>query len=165
MSKCDDLVGQKFGRLTVISRAENVKRLTRWNCICECGNSTVVYGGHLRSGATKSCGCLCKETASKNNSTHRKTKTRLFTTWQNMFTRCNNKNHKQYKNYGARGIQVCDEWKDFVIFYEWAIQNGYNDNLTIDRIDNDGNYCPENCQWITLSENVKKEWRKRKNEK
>ena len=156
---CKDLVGFRFGRLFVISRAENIKRLTRWNCLCDCGNKTVVYGCHLKSGATKSCGCLNKEVASARLKTHGKTNTRLFRIWQNMHKRCEYEGHHLYYRYGGRGIKVCDEWKEFIPFETWAIINGYEEHLTIDRIDVNGNYTPQNCQWITRSENTKKSWR------
>lgn len=161
---CKDLVGVRFGRLVVISRAENIKRNTRWNCRCDCGNEIVAYGCHLKSGRTKSCGCLNSELASDRFKTHGKTNTRLFCIWQNMHKRCEYQGHKQYKNYGGKGIKVCEEWKDFVSFFEWSMANGYRDDLTIDRINPSGNYEPSNCQWLTRSENIKKSWRDRKNE-
>ena len=160
---CKDLVGVRFGRLIVVSRAESVKRNSRWLCRCDCGNEIVVYGCHLRSGATKSCGCLNNELVSDRFKTHGKTKTRLFRTWQNMRKRCENPKLKSYKNYGGKGVKVCEEWKDFVSFCDWAVANGYRDNLTIDRINPNGNYEPSNCQWLTRSENSKKSWRDRKN--
>jgi hypothetical protein len=159
---CQDLVGVRFGRLVVVSRAESVKRNSRWLCRCDCGNEIVAYGGHLKSGATKSCGCLNREKASGRFKTHGKTKTRLFRIWQNMHKRCEYQGHKQYKNYGGKGIKVCKEWSDFQAFYEWAISNGYGDDLTIDRINPNRNYEPSNCQWLTRSENIKKSWRDRK---
>lgn len=158
-----DLVGVRFGRLLVVSRADRIKRLARWNCICDCGNQIIVYEGHLKSGATKSCGCLNSEKTSQRFKTHGKTNTRLFSIWQNMHKRCEYKGHKQYKNYGEKGVCVCKEWSQFEIFYNWAVASGYQDGLTIDRINPSGNYEPENCQWLTRSENAKKSWRDKRN--
>lgn len=160
---CKDLTNQRFGRLTVVSRADNIKRLTRWNCLCDCGTAVVVYGGHLKSGATKSCGCYNRELTSKRFATHRKTNTRLFRIWQNMHKRCTYKKHREFHRYGGRGISVCKEWDTFDGFYKWATSHGYCDNLTLDRVNPNGNYEPNNCQWLTRSENTKKAWRDRRN--
>ena len=156
MRKLIDLTGKVFGHLTVVSRADNDKwGGARWLCRCECANFTVVAGKDLRRGKTASCGCLRKERAK-----HRKTNTRLYKTWGSMKTRCLNSRNKAFPNYGGRGITVCDEWLDkedgFQNFYNWAIENGYRDDLSIDRIDNDKGYCPDNCRWSspqTQSEN------------
>lgn len=148
-----DLTGQKFGRLTVIERAENRGNQTMWFCRCECGNAKVIAGNALKGGATVSCGCYQKEMTSKKHKTHGGTGTRLHRIWQNMKARCYRKSAREYENYGGRGITVCKEWlHSFQAFYDWAMENGYADNLTIDRIKNDGNYCPENCRWITNKE-------------
>lgn len=155
--KLDDLTGRKFNRLTVIEKAGNDKYgHPKWKCICDCGNETIVLASQLRTGNTKSCGCLVKETNVKLRTTHGMKKSRIYRTWINMKVRCTYQKDKCYKDYGGRGITVCSEWMDsFQAFYDWAMKNGYNDDLTIDRKDVNGNYCPENCKWITMAEQQK----------
>jgi hypothetical protein len=160
MGKLINLAGQKFGRLTVIKRAENNSfNRPRWICKCDCGNYSIVSSSHLKSNHTKSCGCLQKEIRilsninNKNGVIHGKHNTRLYRIYENMKQRCYNSNNKDYKNYGGRGITVCDEWKnDFMNFYNWAMENDYRDDLTIDRINNNGNYESNNCRWVTVKE-------------
>lgn len=147
MSKLIDLSGQRFGRLTVIERTEKEsKGQARWLCRCDCGNTAIVQSYDLRSGNTQSCGCQRKEHFT--HFVHGHSKERIYAIWKGMKSRCFNKNRKHYKDYGGRGITVCQEWKDdFESFYEWSIANGYSDDLSIDRINSDGNYEPSNCRW------------------
>jgi len=147
-----DLVGKTFGRLTVLRDSGKRRRNFKvWNCLCLCSNFTEVTTAELQSGKTKSCGCLPKGRRKKHGDSW--PRIRLYKTWQNMLDRCKNKNYQFYYRYGGRGITICDEWEDYITFKTWALENGYNDNLTIDRIDNDGNYEPNNCQWLTNREN------------
>ena len=146
-----NLVGKKYNKLLVIKEAfvKNGKRY--WECECDCGNKTYRTTSKLIRGEIKSCGCL--KYCNQNNLKHHKKGTRIYRIWSSMKQRCLNKNSKHYRNYGAREIKVCDEWKnDFMSFYNWAIANGYRDNLTIDRIDVNGNYEPSNCRWTTVKE-------------
>ncbi len=153
MSKRIDLTGQKFGRLTVTEYSHTHDGCAFWKCICDCGNIVVVRSRDLRSGRTKSCGCLHKEAVKKMATTHGLCHDRLFSIWCAMRRRCTDPKYKFYHNYGGRGITVCEEWKNnFQAFYDWAKANGYRDDLSIDRIDVDGNYCPENCRWATMIE-------------
>ena len=158
-----DIVGQKFGRLTVVKRVEKPKESNRrdafWLCICECGNEKVVAGYYLRSGTTKSCGCynidnLKSRKGVKYGGKHGMYNSRIYKNYHAIKARCFNTNNEHYDIYGGRGITICDEWlgeKGFENFYDWAIKNGYSDALTIDRIDVDGNYEPSNCRWADKS--------------
>jgi hypothetical protein len=169
MPRLKDITGQKFNRLTVICRdGVTSDGKAAWLCVCECGNIITVNGKYLRTGHTKSCGCYRNELSSKRttyiNYKHGLSKTRLYNTYKNMLKRCYDMTNDHYKYYGALGVQVCDDWKnDFISFYQWAISNGYETHLTIDRRNPYGNYEPLNCRWVTMQEqakNKRKDWGK-----
>ena len=141
----NDYINKKYERLTIIKFVKN-KRFVE--CKCDCGNVKDIDFYNLKRGAIKSCGCYNREL----HSIHNKCETRLYRIRRNMKKRCYNKNAKEYNLYGGRGITVCEEWKNnFQSFYDWAMGNGYEEHLTIDRINNDGNYEPSNCRWTTQS--------------
>jgi len=155
----NDLTGQRFGRLVVLrdSGKRSPSNNIYWLCQCDCGKTKATLGQRLRSGKTSSCGCYLRECRIKHGDTKRGKIERIYTIWTNMKGRCYRVNKPDYKYYGGRGITVCEEWRnDYAVFRFWAMLNGYQDNLTIDRIDSAGNYEPHNCQWITKSENVGK---------
>lgn len=162
MGKFKDLKGLKFNYWTVIKPVgKNSSGQIKWECICDCGTISIVDSVTLTHNRSKSCGCYRIESQSKRASKHRATirkkKDRLYSIWSGMKYRCYNKNNSAYKWYGAKGITVCEDWfLNYECFKDWSLNNGYNDNLTIDRIDNYKGYSPENCQWITNEENAKK---------
>lgn len=149
-----DLLNKRFKRLKVVEFVGvNKHGCAEWKCQCDCGNTKVIVTSSLINGLTTSCGCRQKEIAKKTRTTHGMSGTKLYNTWKNIKKRCYYKKSKDYKYYGGRGIKVCEDWKEnFISFYNWSIENGYSKNLTIDRIDNDGDYEPSNCRWVTMTE-------------
>lgn len=148
------LTGQRFGRLTVIRQVNGAStKSAYWLCRCDCGIEKVVSRPSLVKGTTQSCGCFQRESVGDRARTHGGWKTRLYSIWKHMKERCYKPYAHKYPLYGGRGITVCDEWLNaFPSFRDWALSNGYNDNLTLDRIDNDKGYSPDNCRWATFSE-------------
>ena len=148
MIKRQDLSGQRFGKLTVLEFAFTRKKHSYWRCICDCGNETVVECSSLKSGKSTSCGCNCI--------THHESTTRLYKIYRKMRERTEYNKSNRWKNYGGRGIKVCDDWcNSYEAFRDWAVYNGYNDTLTLDRADVNGNYEPSNCRWVTPKEQAR----------
>lgn len=186
MNPAKDITGQKFGRLTALRRdyGEHSRNGAYWVCKCDCGREHVVLGANLRTGRVRSCGCASIE-HSRNMGKANKggngggrpaggerlyvKERRLYNVWKGMRERCNYKDWPQYKDYGGRGITVCEEWNDFKTFMKWAYENGYDKNAkrgecTIDRIDNDKGYTPDNCRWASMSVQLsnRRTWKRNK---
>jgi len=155
-----DITGLTFGRLTVTDKLPG----GRWLCSCECGNKKSVVKSHLVNGVTRSCGCLARELSSVRGKIHGMTDTRLYRAWKNMRNRCCSPSTDKYEDYGGRGITVCAEWANSSkSFIDWALANGYADNLEIDREDNNSGYSPNNCRWVTRSLNTVNQRRRKDN--
>lgn len=159
-SRSKDLTNMRFGRLVAIRKVEpfrtkdNSIHCAGWECQCDCGKHIIVRSNSLVMGKTKSCGCLNREKPS-NNITHNMSNTKIYSIYKGILARCRNPNVQNYSHYGGRGITVCEEWmgkNGFENFYDWAIKNGYKEGLTIERINVDGNYCPQNCKFIPFNE-------------
>lgn len=164
MGNFKNLTGMRFGNITVLGLTDDYigptgKHRKQYNCLCDCGNRKTIIGENLTRGLTLSCGCLQRKRASEVNTTHGDTNSKLYNVWCAMKSRCYNCATSEYKNYGGRGIKICGDWLTYSIFRSWAMDNGYNPNAkrgecTLDRKDVNGDYCPENCRWVSQQEQM-----------
>jgi len=166
LNKPIDLVGHKYGRLTVMQRLDMTRSGALWACECSCGNTAVRLTSALRkkgfSGGCKECERDVRAAIHVRHAGALGGKTRIYKVWKGMRNRCNNPSDRGWKYYGGKGVKLCEAWNDFTDFRAWALRNGYADNLSIERKNPDGNYEPENCEWITRSENSRRaiQWRR-----
>lgn len=153
MATFNDITGKRFGRLTAIRctrRGAKGIGVTMWLCVCDCGKEKIIQSAHLVNGSSKSCGCLQREIAKTVNTKHGIKGTRLYDIFENMISRCYNPRCPAFSDYGGRGIAICDTWlQDRQLFFRWAQESGYTDELSIDRINNDKGYSPDNCMWAS----------------
>ena len=152
MKKIEVNPGDRYARLEIIEEVEQVNHKRMFLCKCDCGVTKSISLSGLRHGKTQSCGCLQVERIVALDTSHGLSKTRLYRIWCHMNDRCLNPNDARYRRYGGRGIKICTEWRKFEQFYCWAIDNGYDESLTLDRKNNNGGYSPQNCKWSTAKE-------------
>lgn len=154
--RAKDLSGFRFGSFVVLHRAESAQPgKARWRCLCDCGRGIDVLAWNLTSGAQYRCSACASQAQARAITKHGACGSRLYKIWNDMLQRCDNPNLSNYRNYGGKGVKVCDEWRSFEGFQTWALLAGYADDLTIDRIDSDGDYEPDNCRWLPRSENAR----------
>lgn len=146
--------GEKHSKLTIISFSETVNGKRCFLCKCDCGKEVSIRIDHVLYGNSKSCGCTRYEKHIIHGDAKANNHSRTYRIWNGMIQRCTNKKDPSFQHYGGKNVKVCDQWRQYPVFRKWAFENGYRDDLTIDRINSNKDYCPENCQWITRSENT-----------